>query len=134
MRIVLDTNVIISAVYNKDGVVGMAYFKAFEMGDVLISSKTFFEFVDVSGRKKFAKKIPEKVRKESIKEVYKNCVYVHVDKKITDCPDPKDNKFLELAVCGEANYIISGDSDLLDMSPYRGIPILRPKEFLEKYG
>jgi predicted nucleic acid-binding protein len=50
---------------------------------------------------------------------------------ITDCLDNKDNKFLELAISGKASHIISGDNDLLVLSPFRGIVISSPATFLE---
>jgi predicted nucleic acid-binding protein len=49
---------------------------------------------------------------------------------ITDCRDPKDNKFLELAIDGNADYIITGDPDLLILHSYRGISIVTPSQFL----
>jgi putative PIN family toxin of toxin-antitoxin system len=47
------------------------------------------------------------------------------------CRDPNDNKFLELAVDGLADYIVGGDKDLLILHPFRDIPIVTPAEFLE---
>ena len=49
---------------------------------------------------------------------------------ITDCRDPKDNKFLELAVASNAPFIITGDDDLLVLNPYRDINILKSGDFL----
>lgn len=54
-----------------------------------------------------------------------------MDAPITACRDPKDDKFLELAVSGRATHIISGDTDLLTLNPFRGIAILPPRAFLE---
>jgi uncharacterized protein len=45
--------------------------------------------------------------------------------------DPSDNKFLEAAVAGQADYIVSGDNDLLSLNPFRGIPIIKPAEFIK---
>ena len=56
---------------------------------------------------------------------------VTVHTVVTECRDPKDNKFLELAVDGKAKYIITGDTDLLILNPFRGIKILTPRDFLE---
>jgi uncharacterized protein len=56
---------------------------------------------------------------------------VDVNARITACRDPKDNKFLELAVDGRATHIISGDFDLLALSPFQNISILTPQLFLE---
>ncbi len=47
------------------------------------------------------------------------------------CRDPKDNKFLDAALAGEASYIISGDKDLLVLEEFRGIEIVTPAKFLE---
>ena len=52
------------------------------------------------------------------------------DQTVDACRDPKDNKFLEAALAGEADCIVSGDADLLDMGSFEEIPILRPAEFL----
>jgi predicted nucleic acid-binding protein len=52
--------------------------------------------------------------------------------KISACRDPKDNKFLEAALAGEADCIVSGDADLLVLTPFEDIPILRPAEVLAK--
>ena len=50
------------------------------------------------------------------------------------CPDPEDGKFLETALAGEADCLITGDRDLLDMTPFRGIPILPPAAFLNSFN
>jgi uncharacterized protein len=55
---------------------------------------------------------------------------VEVTDVVTDCRDSKDIKFLELAVSVGANYIISGDADLLVLDPFRGIPIVTPQFFV----
>lgn len=49
---------------------------------------------------------------------------------ITICRDPKDNKFLELALSGQADLILTGDDHLLSLHPWRGIPILTPQDYL----
>lgn len=48
--------------------------------------------------------------------------------------DPDDNKFLECAIAGGADYIVSGDAHLVEMEEYRGIQILTPAEFLVVLG
>ncbi len=53
--------------------------------------------------------------------------------EITECRDPKDNKFLELAVAGNADCIVTGDKDLLVLDPFRNIRIITPKEFLDQF-
>jgi putative PIN family toxin of toxin-antitoxin system len=56
-------------------------------------------------------------------------VEVLEDSKI--CRDPKDDKFLNLASSGKANFIVTGDDDLLILKSYRGIQILNAKDFLD---
>jgi putative PIN family toxin of toxin-antitoxin system len=51
---------------------------------------------------------------------------------VSVCRDPKDNHLLALAVDGEARYLITGDSDLLVLSPFRAIQIVTPARFLDK--
>ena len=53
---------------------------------------------------------------------------------VTDCRDPKDNKFLESALSGKGSHIITGDSDLLVLHPFRGIAIVNPNSFLAMCG
>lgn len=55
-----------------------------------------------------------------------------MDVRINNCRDPSDNKFLELAVSGQATYIVTGDNDLLILYPVRGKPVLTPDEFLQQ--
>jgi len=52
---------------------------------------------------------------------------------VTDCRDPKDNIFLELALSGQADIIVTGDPDLLSLHPWRGIPILTPADYLARH-
>lgn len=59
-----------------------------------------------------------------------NADLVEVDVTITDCRDPKDNKFLALAVSGQATHLVTGDQDLLILHPYRSTSILTPRQFL----
>ena len=56
---------------------------------------------------------------------------VRVTETITDCSDLKDNKYLELAYEARASCIVTGDKHLLDLNPYRNIPILKPRLFLD---
>ena len=55
---------------------------------------------------------------------------VEITEVVNACRDPKDDKFLELAVSGRATHIISGDDDLLALHPFRGIAILTPQDFV----
>lgn len=57
--------------------------------------------------------------------------FVEITEQINECRDVKDDKYLELAVNGEADLILTGDDDLLVLHPFRQIPIVRVQTFLE---
>lgn len=56
---------------------------------------------------------------------------VTITERIVACRDPTDDKFLELAVNGHADLIVSGDADLLALNPFRDIPIVTPAVFIQ---
>lgn len=60
-----------------------------------------------------------------------SAVLIEPNEQVSICRDPKDNKFLELAVSGKADFIVSGDEDLLELNPFREIRILKPADFLQ---
>jgi putative PIN family toxin of toxin-antitoxin system len=88
------------------------------------------ELNDVLRRPRFDKYLQEEERMEFLATLVREAELVDVTAVVTDCRDPKDNKFLELAVSGKATHVISGDDDLLVLHPFRGIPILTPHDFV----
>ena len=130
MRFVLDTNVIVSAMLLAGSVPRQAFDKALNKGTILISAPVLLELAEVLGRKKFDKYLLEEERMHLLVALLKEADLVEITEEIIDCRDAKDNKFLELAVSGRAEFIVSGDNDLLILNPFRGIPILSPREFL----
>ncbi|MBA2731830.1 MAG: putative toxin-antitoxin system toxin component, PIN family [Acidobacteria bacterium] len=88
------------------------------------------ELAEVLGREKLNKYLLEEERMRFLVALLKESELVEATDAITECRDARDNKFLELAVSGKADYIISGDADLLVLNPFRGIPILTPRDFL----
>jgi uncharacterized protein len=132
-KYVLDTNTIISAHLLKNSIVRDAYDKAFNRGILLYSADTFDEVAKTFSRPKFDKYISIEDRSQAIL-LFKNkgCLTeVHI--KINACRDPKDNKFLELAVSGNASFIITGDKDLLELNPFRNIKIITPTDFVSNF-
>jgi len=61
----------------------------------------------------------------------KTVQFVETEELIKICRDPKDDKYVELAVSGKARCIVSGDADLLVLNPFREITILTVQDFLE---
>lgn len=131
IRIVLDTNTLVSAALIKKSISRDAFDKALQIGQLLASEKTLNELADVLARKKFDKYVSLKERQEFYVSYLEIVNMKDIVEVITDCRDSKDNKFLEIAVSGKANIIVSGDADLLVLHPYRTIEILTPRQFLE---
>lgn len=133
MRLVFDTNIIISALLFEGSKPFQAFLIGLEKGEILFSFSTLTELQEVLWRKKFDQYLTQEERKQFIASFVLYGTPVEPDERITECRDPKDNKFLELAVSGKADFIISGDEDLLILNPFRNIPILTPQQFIETY-
>lgn len=133
MRVVLDTNILVRARLNPEGTVGPVLdLLRGSHYTYLYSKQTLEELIDVLGR-------PRMVNKYGIRadetEALANLLILRGEEirpatRVTVCRDPKDNKFLEVAATGRADVIVTGDEDLRVLHPFRGIPILGPREFL----
>jgi putative PIN family toxin of toxin-antitoxin system len=99
-------------------------------GRVLLSFATLAELYEVLGRKKFLRYIDEEDIRSFLAALTREAEWVEVNVRIAVCRDPKDDKFLELAVSGNATHIVTGDADLIALNPFRGIEILPPHRFL----
>ncbi len=129
--LVFDTNTLISAAILKSSVPAEVFDRAIFYHIIIYSFETLVELTDVLFRSKFDKYISASDRKLFLnKFLIKSFELRNPDSIITDCRDPKDNKFLELAIDGKAQYIITGDPDLLVMHPYHTISIITPAQFL----
>jgi putative PIN family toxin of toxin-antitoxin system len=131
LRCVLDTNVLISALLVPDSKPRRALDRAFQEGRVLLSFATLAELYDVLHRKQFRRYVDEEDARSFVAALARESVWIDVNVQINSCRDPKDNKFLEVAVSGQATQLITGDADLLVLDPFQGIRILSPQEFLD---
>jgi putative PIN family toxin of toxin-antitoxin system len=134
LRYVFDTNVIVSAALLADSIPRQAFDKALDEGRILISVPALLELAEVLSRKKLNKYLLEEERMRFLVALLKEAELIDITEVITDCRDAKDNKFLELAISGKADCIVSGDEDLLVLNPFRGIAILTPREFLSGFS
>lgn len=122
MRVVVDTNVFISAALKEDLPPGTALHRA-ATGHLLLKSKiTEQELFVTLERPGLAPLIPPRFR-NWLNEVLAAAEPIAITERIAVCRDPKDDKFLELAVNGHADVILTGDGDLLALNPFRKIPI-----------
>jgi len=130
-RYVFDTNTLVSAALFRGSTPGEAFRQALNTGVVLLSEATFEEIDEVIAREKFDDYLSPEERGAFIEALVDRSRFANPTEEIQACRDPDDDKFLELAVSEDATCIVSGDSDLLELDPFQGIPIMEPAGFLE---
>ncbi|MFZ5809706.1 MAG: putative toxin-antitoxin system toxin component, PIN family [Chloroflexota bacterium] len=135
MRVVIDTGVLISGLIRPAGIVGDVL-RGLRDGRFIpiYSTPILLEIIHVLSRPVFQSKYH--VATDDITALI-NLLRLRGEMVIprlnlTVCRDPKDNKFLEAAISGGAEVIITGDDDLLALNTYERIEILRPTEFLDR--
>jgi putative PIN family toxin of toxin-antitoxin system len=133
VRVVFDTNVLVSALLFENTTPAQAFFAALKNGKVLLSALLAEEINRILYRPKFDRYLTFEQREDFIAALVESSVLVEITETIAVCRDPKDNMLLELAASGKADVIVTGDSDLLILHPFRDIPVLNPKDFLETY-
>lgn len=129
-RFVFDTNVLISAFLFSQSKPRQALEQATVIGVIVLSSSVLSELEEVLYRPKFDRYLTKERRQEFLENLTENAQFIDVTEQINECRDPKDNKYLELALSGQAECIVTGDDDLLVLNPWRGIEILTVQEFL----
>lgn len=134
MRVVLDTNVIISATLirggNEDRIL-----RAWQRGvfSLVLSPEIIEELARALGydrirRLQWMTEVEVRALLEALAQA---SILVPGRVAVRESRDPDDDKFLAAAVEGRAHYVVSGDRDLLVLQSYRGIRIIRPTAFLE---
>ena len=130
MRLVVDTNVFISAALKANSLPFLVI-RWIERHDGLLKSvATENELLEVLQRPQIAALMIPGFR-EGVGRMMAAAELVPITELIATCRDPKDNKFLELAVSGGADLIVSGDGDLRALTPFRGIPVVTPAAFVQ---
>lgn len=108
--------------------------KAILLGKLALSNTVMDELAEVLFRKKFDKYFLNDDEKwKVLSNILSNAIFFSPTETITACRDPKDNKFLELAVSAKASCIITGDKDLLILHPFREVPILSAVDFINNF-
>ncbi len=129
-RFVFDTNVLISAFLFSQSKPRQALEQATVIGVIVLSNSVLSELEEVLYRPKFDRYLTKERRQEFLEDLTENAQFIDVTEQINECRDPKDNKYLELALSGQVECIVTGDDDLLVLNPWRGIEILNVQEFL----
>lgn len=131
MRVVVDTNVLISAALKEGTPPETTVHRAVADHMLLKSALTERELFGTLDRPRLAPLIPPRFR-DWLREPMAAAELVAITERIAACRDPKDDKFLELAVNGHTDVIVTGDADLLALNPFRDIPIITPAVFLQR--
>ncbi len=133
-RFVLDTNIIVSAAFFPNGIPLQAMDLAEQQGKILASETTFAELSAVLRRPRFERYASLADREEFLRDFAENAEFIEIQESIVACRDPKDDQYLSLAINGRAECIVTGEDDLLVLNPFREIPILTARMFLQNNG
>jgi putative PIN family toxin of toxin-antitoxin system len=131
-RVVVDTNVFVSAVIFPLSIPRQAVNLVLEQSILLLSDPTYEELIQVLCRSKLDRYVTRERREAFLGQLGSVGEFVPIIQVIRECRDPKDDKFLEVALNGRADAIVTGDADLLGMHPWRGVEILSPAECLQR--
>jgi putative PIN family toxin of toxin-antitoxin system len=130
MRAVIDTNVIVSAVFFKGNPRAILDKLSDNKFELICSQKIIEEYVRVIDY--FAKKYDKELGNFSASFIIESATIIKVSHYGKYCRDPNDDKFINCARTANAKYIVSGDKDLLVLNKIEDIEIVTPKEFLSK--
>ncbi len=129
MKIVLDTNVLISGIFWRGNPYNILLAWKERKFDIYVSLEILEEFVKIL--KNFKIQMPENMLEEWINLLVENCILIEPEERFNVVSDRKDNKFIDCAVAGKVDYIVSGDSDLTELKIFMDIKIVTPREFLD---
>ena len=130
MIVIFDASTVVGAALKEDSTPMRALLLARERDTLALSGAVYDEIREVLGRPKFASALPPDRQQAILELLSAAAIWTEPDAKVVDCPDPGDNKYLELAAASGASIIVSSDRHLLNMHPWRGVRILRPADYL----
>ncbi len=130
MIVIFDASSIVGAALKADTTPMRALLAARARDTLALSSAVYEEIREVLGRTKFADALPPERQQDILQLLSAAAIWAEPAIVVIDCPDPDDNKYLELAVSVGASVIVSSDRHLLDLNPWRGVMIIRPAEYL----
>ena len=130
MFIVIAASSVVAAALKVTGVPRRALLLARVRHTIALSEPVFAEIEEVLRRPKFERVLTEDRQFEILQLLSAGAVWFEPKVPVHDCRDAKDNKYLELALAAEAALIVSSDTDLLILNPWRSIRIIRPSDLL----
>lgn len=129
-RLVIDTNLWIRRLLVPGGTAARAVDHGLSWGIPLMSEATLMELSEVLSRTRFDRYVSRADRQQFLRLLGGIVRVLPITQRITACRDPRDDKFLDVALNGEAQLILTGDHDLLELHPFHGIEIVSPADFL----
>lgn len=130
MRLVVDTNVLVSFAIRPSSTLDTLFDRIAADHVMLVSDATLTELHDVLARDKFRAYLSISTADEYVFWHESLAERVAVRSAVTACRDPRDDKFLALAIDGHAEVIVAGDKDLTALAVYQGIRIMNPAAFV----
>ena len=131
-RVVIDTNVLISSLLLPTSTPATAVEKAVAKAQLIATTETLRELIEKLLLPKFDRYVGRGRRDALLQRVASLVEIVEILQPVRASRDPKDDKFLEAAVNGRADVLVTGDRDLLDLNPFRGIAIVTPAAYLAR--
>jgi putative PIN family toxin of toxin-antitoxin system len=131
-RVVIDTNVLISSLFFTTSTTARVVEKAVTNAQLVATTETLRELIRKLHSPKFDRYVRRERRDALLERVASLVEIIAVLQPVRGSRDPKDDKFLEAAVNGRADVIVTGDKDLLDLDPFRGIAIVTPAAYLAR--
>ena len=131
-RIVVDTNCLLSRLLLADTSPARAVRKAVDSSLLLVSEATMEELADVLGRSRFDRYVSLEDRQQFLRLLGRIAELVTIIYAVRECRDPEDDKFLEVALNGRADVILTDHRDLLELDPWRGVEILSPGNYIRR--
>jgi putative PIN family toxin of toxin-antitoxin system len=138
-RVIFDTSTLVSAALREGSIPDQALLRAMHCCDLCASEATLAELKEVLAREKFRRYLADGARERFVRAIEASVRRFTVREEDClsldpACRDPKDNKFLALAAKAEAEVLVSSDTDLLVLDPWKGVLVVRPAEFLDLAG
>ncbi len=131
-RVVIDTNVLISGLLFSTSTPARAVDKAVTTAQLVATTATLRELIGKLHSPKFDRYVRRERRDALLERIASLVEIIDVLQRIRASRDPKDDKFLEAAVNGRADVLVTGDKDLLELNPFRRIVILSPADYLAR--
>ncbi|MBK6834716.1 MAG: putative toxin-antitoxin system toxin component, PIN family [Bacteroidetes bacterium] len=130
-KIVIDTNVFISFLIS-DSFSKLDKYLQNNKVRLLFSEELLSEFIEVTSRPKLKKYFSEKDISKLLDSIHNYADFIEVESIVTICRDEKDNFLLSLCADGKADYLITGDDDLLTLKKFKKTTIIKIADYLKK--